>query len=214
MTSKRDITTANENALLSKVVRPIYFARLDFSSGVERYHTGIGPRTATHPIHGSESYTGIGDFGGIEGEILETVNSVPASVKLMLTGIDATTVNMSLTDNYFMRDAELMLGLLDESGDLVTDPIVLYSGLMDKGDIALEQGLGQIQLTIESRAVKLNRASDWRFTDEDKQIEVNGDLMGEYIYRMADLQLVWGKAPVNISRGGGTRPGRPPTRLF
>ena len=62
--SKRDISAANEAAITAKVLRPIIFARLDFASGVQRFHTEIGPKQATHPIHGSESYTGLGDFGG------------------------------------------------------------------------------------------------------------------------------------------------------
>lgn len=202
MTSKRDINATNETALLQRVVRPITFARLDFSSGAERYHTDIGPRNATHPIHGSEVYTGIGDFGGIEGDVVETIKSVAETVNLTITGVDATKVNLAITDNFFMRDVEIMFGLLDESGDLVANPEVLFSGFMGKADIALEAGLGQIMLTCESRGVKLNRPSDWRFTDEDKQIEVNGDLMGEYIYRMVDLQLLWGQHEVG---GGGPR---------
>ena len=39
-------------------------------------------------------------------------------------------------------------------------------------------------------------ASDLRFTDEDLQVEFSGDLMGEYIYRMADLKLYWGDREV------------------
>jgi hypothetical protein len=204
MTSKRTITGTNETAILSKVVRPVYFARLDFASGVERYHTEIGPITATHPVFGAESYTGIGDFGGIEGDVTETVDGVNQTVGLMISGVKAAMINLALTDNFFMRDAEIMLGFMDESKSLLDDPEILYSGFMSTADIALDQGLGQIALTLESRAVKLNRASDWRFTDEDKQIEVNGDLMGEYIYRMTDLQLTWGQNSVD--------PFRPPSR--
>ena len=47
------------------------------------------------------------------------------------------------------------------------------------------------------------RSSDWRFSDEDKQVEVNGDLMGEYIYRMIDLQLTWGDSTYTGGSGGG-----------
>lgn len=192
MTSKRDIDAANETATLTQLVKPVYFVRLDFSSGVERYHTEIGPITATHPIHGSEVYTGIGDFGGIEGEVKESVSGAPVAIKLSLTGVKSSLINTALVDEYYRRDAELMVGLEDESGDLIADPEILFSGFMDKIDISLNTALGQMQLTCESRGTNLQRSSDHRFTDEDKQIEVNGDLMGEYIYRMADLQLFWG----------------------
>lgn len=204
MTSKRTIAGANETAILSKVVRPVYFARLAFASGVERYHTEIGPITATHPVFGAEVYTGIGDFGGIEGDVTETVDGVSQTVKLMISGVKSSLVNLALTDNFFMRDAEIMLGFMSETKTLLANPEILYSGFMSKADVALDGGVGQIALTLESRAVKLNRSSDWRFTDEDKQIEVNGDLMAEYVYRMADLQLTWGADSID--------PFRPPSR--
>ena len=206
MTSKRSITAANETALLAQLVKPVYFTRLDFSSGVERYHTEIGPTTATHPIHGAEVYTGIGDFGGIDGAIVESVSGAPQAIKLTLTGVKSSLINMSLVDDYYRRDAEIMLGLEDEAGALIADPEIVFSGFMDKIDISLTQAVGQMTLTCESRGTNLQRASDWRFTDEDKQIEVNGDLLGEYIYRMADLQLFWGDREFRSPFGSPTVP--------
>lgn len=209
MTSKRTLTSTNETALLDQLVKPVYFARLDFSSGVERYHTEIGPLTATHPVHGAEVYTGIGDFGGIQGEIVESVSGSPQAVKLALTGVKSSMINMALVDDYYRRDVEVMIGLQDNTGAEIDDPEIIFSGFMDKIDIALSDAVGGMVVTCESRGTNLRRASDWRFTDEDKQIEVNGDLLGEYIYRMADLQLYWGDRSVNttFSGGGGGGPG-------
>lgn len=211
MTSKRSITAANETATLAQLVKPVYFARLDFSSGVERYHTEIGPTTATHPIHGAESYLGLGDFGGIDGQVVESVSGSPQSLKLSLSGVNATLINMSLTDDYYRRDVEIMLGLEDEAGDLIANPEILFSGFMDTIAVSLSQGIGQMTLTCESRGTNLQRSSDWRFTDEDKQIEVSGDLLGEYIFRMADLQLFWGDRAFN-SPFGSSSPRDPGTR--
>jgi hypothetical protein len=204
MTSKRSINATNETELLKKVVKIVIFARLDFSSGVQRMHTEIGPITATHPVHGAEVYTGIGDFGGIEGEVVESVSGAPQALKLRLTGIKSSWINMALTDDYYRRDAEVMIGLEDEAGDLVANPEILFSGFMDKVDVALSEGLGAMTLTCESRGTNLQRAPDNRFTDEDKQSEMLGltspettDLMGEYVYRMADLKLYWGDREFN-----------------
>ncbi len=192
MTSKRQISTPNETGVLGAVVKPVVYARLDFSSGIQRFHTEIGPKTAVHPTFGSESYTGIGDFGGLSSEIKEATSGAPANLTLTLTGVDASLVNNALVDDYFRRDAEIMLGLEDGDGVPLDDPEILFSGYMDKLDIVLSQGFGQMTLNLESRGTNLLAPSDHRFTDEDKQAEVTGDLMGEYIYRMADLQLRWG----------------------
>jgi hypothetical protein len=214
MTSKRDISTANDNALSAKVVRPIIYARLDFSSGVQRYHTGIGPKTATHPIYGSESYTGIGDFGGIQGDVVESVSGGTQVLQLRLSGVNASLVNIALVDDYYRRDAELMIGLENESGSLVANPEILFSGFMEYMTISLKQQTGDIVLRIEGRGSNLQRASDLRVTDEDKQREVNGDLLAEYVYLMADLELFWGDKeftsplPNRGGRGGRARRSR------
>lgn len=200
MSSKRRISTPNEVGILSAVVKPVIFARLDFSSGVQRFHTEIGPKTAVHPIFGSETYTGIGDFGGLSSDVSETTSGAPANLTLSLVGLDASLINIALTDDYFRRNAEIMLGLEDGAGILLDDPEILFSGFMDKIDVVLSQGFAQMTLNMESRGTNLLTASDHRSNDETKQAEVTGDLMGEYIYRMADLKLRWGA----IHIGGGT----------
>jgi hypothetical protein len=63
---------------------------------------------------------------------------------------------------------------------------------MDKAGISIGQGKAEITLSCETRATNLASASDLRFSDEDLQAAFNGDLAGEYIFRMADLVLNWG----------------------
>jgi hypothetical protein len=85
-----------------------------------------------------------------------------------------------------------MFGFDDENGDLIDDPVILWSGYMDKVDITLGDATGEMTLTCESRATIGQGASDLRFSDEDLQAAVAGDLGGEYIFRMSDLILSWG----------------------
>lgn len=205
--SIRDISTLNQNATTARIVRPILFARLDFASGVKRLHTEIGPRTATHPIYGAEVYTGIGDLGGITEPITESVSAAPYAVKLALTGVNATLLNDALTDDYHRREAELMFGFDDENGDLLDDPVIVWSGFMDKVDISLAAGRADLTLTCESRATILQGSSGLLFNDEQKQASNPGDLVAEYVYRMVDLVLTWGGDQI---RNGDRRfPGAP-----
>lgn len=192
MTSKRDITSLNQDAILSQIVRPIMFARMDFSSGVRRLHTEIGPRTATHPIFGAEEYIGIGDFGGMTSDIKESISTAPESVSIAISGVSSVFVDIALEDDYYRRDIELMFGFDDEDGVLLDDPVIVYSGFMDTAAISVGKGTAELTLTCESRATNLASASDLRFSDEDLQAAVNGDLAGEYIFRMSDLVLNWG----------------------
>lgn len=207
MTSKRDMAAANETGFLQPHLGIIYYVRMDFSSGVQRFHSRIGPKTATHPIHGSEVYTGVGDFGGIEGDVVESIASLPQALAVSITGVKSAFNNIIITDNYFRRDVDIMVGLFNPStGVLLADPEILYSGFMDKADLVLTEKAGRISLSCESRATILQRASDWRFTDEDLQIEYPGDLMGEYIYKMLDLKIYWGDKEVGGWGTGGPSP--------
>lgn len=198
--SSRDITASNIAATKAKVVRPIVFVRLDFDSGVKRFHTEIGPRTAVHPVYGSEVYTGLGDFGGITGEFTETIGNSPQPIKLALSGVNASLMAdaQDYTD-WFWREGDICFGFDDESGTLVDDLTVLDSRFMDKVNVTLNQGIATLQLSLESRAILLSGNSDLRFTDEQKQADVPGDLAGEYIYRMLDIVLKFGDQFVNAT---------------
>lgn len=203
MTSKREITTANENATLAAVARPTWFLRMDFSSGVKRFHTGIGDRDAVHPVHGSETYTGAAEFGSVAKSVVESIGSDAKSISFKLSGVDTNEISDVITDDYFRRDVDLMLGLDDENGDLIDDPVLINTWLMDHATIALGKEFGEMNMQAESRALLMEVGSDWRFTDEDLQSAFSGDKAGEYFYRMLDLVIKWGGSNTNYRTGGG-----------
>ena len=203
MTSKRNISALNETALNARVVRPIMFLRLDFLSAVQLFHTEIGPRDAVHPIFGSETYTGVGDFGGITSNIVESISQAPQGVKFSITGVKSSLIQTALTDDYHRRNADALFGFDDENGVLIDDPVIVWSGFMDKFDIVLGKDKGQMTLTCESRGTIGKQSSDLRFSDEDLQAAVAGDLGGEYIFRMGDLVLTWGGDSIQQSGLGG-----------
>ena len=92
-----------------------------------------------------------------------------------------------------------MLGFDNESGVLLDDPVILDSRFMDKLNVTLNKGIATMQLSCESRAILLTGNSDLRFTDEQKQTDVPGDLAGEYIYRMLDIILKFGDGVVQAA---------------
>jgi len=198
----RDISATNITAMMSAVVRPIIFARFDFASGVKRFHTEIGPRIAVHPIFGSETYLGVGSFGGMTSDVKETISLSHASLQLSLTGVDPALISDALTDDYHRRDVDLMIGLDDVNGVLVDDPVLLWSGFMDHAIINLGEQSAEMTLVCEDRSTNLRGRCDLRFTDEDMQAVHTGDRIAEYAYRMVDLQIKWGGDQVNSGGGG------------
>lgn len=200
--STRDISSAYITALAAQPIRAVVFFRLDFDTTPLLAHTEIGPRTAVHPVHGSESYDGVGDIGGLSASIVESVGNAPQAVRFTLSGVNAARVTTALDDTeYHRRDVDIMLGLDDANGDLIGDPVEIYSGYMDKADLTLDKNVASITMTCESRATILQDAPLLRFTDEALQEEYTGDLGGEYIFRMLDMQLPWGDGKVQHMQG-------------
>lgn len=210
--SDRDISALNIDALDASHIKAVLFVRMDFGNGVQRFHTEIGPRDAAHPVFGTETYLGIGTLGGLASDIVESVSAAPAAMRIALSGIDAALINTTITEDYFRRDVDVMIGFEAPDGSAIDDPVVLYSGLMDKVDIILNEGQAEIVLTAESRGTNLLGASDWRFTDEDKRAEVPGDTFGRFIYRMVDIVVKWGGGVVG-GFGGSVQPSRDRPRV-
>lgn len=191
--SVRNISASIQAALQSNQhVSSVQFVRLDFPSGVIRGHTRIGPITWTHPVYGSETYTGVGDFGKISGELDEGLQNRSYPVRFFLSGVDSTLLSAVLTDNTHRQEAQVWQGLLAESGALIDTPTLLWSGFFDKADIEKGGGLGKIACTCVGRNDTGRESSGVRYTDEQQQLEQPGDLGFEYLYQLQDISLRWG----------------------
>ena len=123
----RGLSTAVVNALKSDVVRPVTFAKLDFSSSTMYVHDSIGTFT-----WGGNDWLGVGDFGSVS-TIEEGTDISPYSITLELSGLDSTIANIGSagTEDYYLRDVDIYLGLLDEDEALIEDPNQIWSGFMD-----------------------------------------------------------------------------------
>ena len=145
----RSFSTAVKNALKSNTVRIVMFAELDFSSGILYVHDGIGTYT-----WGGEDWLGVGDFGSIS-SIEEGSEVSPYSINLTLSALDTTMAGAALTEDYFMRDVTVYIGILDEDDALIDTPVQVWAGFMDVMTItAGSSGGDSITLTAESELSK------------------------------------------------------------
>ena len=189
----RGLSGANLSAVQASSVKAVAFVRMDFLAGIRRFHTLIGDLTITHPIFGAETYNGIGDFGGISA-VEETIDSRAVGVKLVLSGVSTPLITALKTDTYHRRPASLLIGLRNlATGVLVDDPIEVWAGVMDKGDIGMAKNSGRIVMNCESDADTLRDTSGWLFNDEDQQAIHPGDKAFEYLDQIALMGSIrWG----------------------
>jgi hypothetical protein len=195
----RGLSASVISALSSNTVRPIIFAQLDFSSGTLYVHDGIGTYT-----WGSQDWSGVGSFGAIS-NIQEGAEVSPYSITLTLSGVDTGLTGTALTEDYFMRDVKIYVGMLDEDDVLVDTPAQIWSGFMDVMTVTLgSSGGDSIELTCESELAKFDRSANLRYTHVQQQKRNSSDLFFEFLKDIDGAKIRW-KSPSseNLTGGGG-----------
>lgn len=195
----RGLSAGVISALSSNTVRPIIFAELHFSSGVVYTHDGIGTYT-----WGSQDWIGIGSFGTIS-NIQEGSEVSPYSITLMLSGLDSTMSSAALTEDYFMREVTLYLGMLDEDDVLIDTPTQLWTGFMDVMTVNIgDSGGDTIELVCESELAKFDRSSNLRYTHVQQQKVNSSDLFFEFLKDIEGAKIRWKSANSENLTGGGS----------
>ena len=137
----RDLSSTNATALDDDLIRPVVFTQLEFDSptGTLYLHDDIGPITANDWGGTSQTWEGVGDFGGIS-KIDEGRDVSPYAVDLMLSGIDAGIASQALTDDSVLRNVYILIGLLDSSRALIDSPHPMWAGHVDDIQVAIGSG--------------------------------------------------------------------------
>lgn len=175
------------------------FAELDFSSGILYVHDGLGTYT-----WGGEDWLGVGDFGSISS--IEEGSEISAySINLTLSALDSTMAGAALTEDYFMRDVTIYMGILDEDDALVDTPVQVWAGFMDVMSItAGASGGDSISLTCESELGKFDRSSNLKYTHANQQKKDSTDLFFEFLKDIEGVKISWGKAGSGTGVGGNS----------
>lgn len=169
-------------ALSQPEVEPFYAVEMDFDSAPVRFWTGYGERTIF-----SETYIGTGNLLNISG--LDEVNDLSAkNITLQLSGVPTDLVSLALQEPYQRRACKVYFGTTDTS-----TPIEVFSGLMDVMSIEDSGDASTITLTVESKLVRLEKASNWRYTNENHQSRYADDTFFSYVSGLQARDIVWGR---------------------
>lgn len=186
-------------ALQSQNVKVVTFAELDFASGTIYAHNSIGTYT-----WGGQDWLGVGDFANVS-SIQEGAEVSPYSVSLTLSGLDSTLSGAALTEDYFMRDVTIYLGLLDADDELIEDPSQVWSGFMDVMTISAgASGGDSITLTCESELARFDRSSNLRYTHANQQKKDPTDKFFEFLKDIEGVKIKWKSLKSeNLTGSGG-----------
>lgn len=186
--SREDLTAGMVSEATAASLRPRLLAKLEFDSGDVRVWSGVGDLS-----FGGETYTGVGDLGGVSAVEEKTATNATGLV-YTLSGVPSALVSIALREHYQDRPATLWFGALDASGALIADPYQAHAGRMDQ--MTLEEGgeTATIRLSCESHLIDLERPRERRYTPEDQQDEYANDTLFVNVAGLQDAQVPWGRA--------------------
>lgn len=172
--------------------------KLALRSKTEYIWSGVGPL-----VWDAQTYSGVGTLGQI-GDIVENTIVRAEGTTLTLSGVDPSTGTSYLT-NDMMAEAltdvqvgapcRIYLGALDENINLVGAPYLLFRGVVDKPPVLLDPEHPSIQISVESRMINHERATNRRYTATDQRDNGNPNDSGfNGVEALADQGLKWGVA--------------------
>lgn len=183
----------------SKVLRPIIMIDMMFTSEPLYLWNGNGTLT-----HSSTNYLGVGDLISI-GSISEKIDLTATGVSVTLAGIKQSLLNIALAEPYQNRLITIRLGAMNESGDLVSSPVIMFQGKMDVMTIQDDGNTATITVQCESKLIQLDRAFVRRYTAEDQKIDFPNDTGLNFMAKIQGIPIPWGISNSISSSGGGTR---------
>jgi hypothetical protein len=184
----RGASTAFLTALQSQVTRPVIFFEGVFGAGTLRLWSGLGSI-----IWGGQTWTGAGTLLSLS-EIDEPTDIVAAGFTVSLSGIPTDLVSAVIADVMQGDQGRILIGLLDDAGALIVDPVLAASGRMDVPTITDDAETCVIDVSYEGRLIDLNRPREWRYTHESQQQVYPGDRGFEYVAALQDKEIIWGQA--------------------
>jgi len=182
----RGIDSALLTALTQPEVQPFYAVEFLFSVTPLRFWTGYGDRDIT--VRGeSQTFTGAATLLSISG--MDEVKDLSAkSVTITLSGIESEAISLALAENYQRRTCRIYVG--EQS---VSSVVEVFTGRMDTMSIQDTGTTSTIELTVESNLVELERASNWRYTNDNHKSRHPDDEFFSYVQSIQDVQVAWGR---------------------
>ena len=153
-------------------------------------------------IINSETYIGAGSLLTIS-SMEETTELASNGVVVSISGMDATVVNLALTENYQNRPITIFLGYVMGGTNEVAGTITLFKGRMTSLVINDTPAGSSVTIDSESRLVDLDRPSHFRYTKESQNFLHSGDTSLNRVSSLQDKQIVWGKTSANGDGGFG-----------
>lgn len=201
----RDLGATTLSHITDPYVIPVYLVELHYDAGTVYYHDDVGTIA-----YGGHNFVGVGTFGSID-PIEETEKLEATTVKLRLSGIDATTIDQATLRNFYGRTAIVYWALRNTlTGALYNDPEVQFYGRIDQMTCQYTADEATIEVELISEAQDWARVNGEMYSDSQLQKEHPGDLLFQYVDQITDVSIHWVKAQT-VRFGTGLSGGNAPS---
>jgi hypothetical protein len=190
----RDLTSAMVDELTASENRPILLFEGVFSSGTLRFWTGSGVLSWD-----SKDWQGNGLLHGFK-LAPETGDIEATGIEVELSGVSQSIIQLVLSSVQQGKSGKIWLGMLDQDGDVIADPYLVFSGLFDMAEITEDSEMPEVVLKYETRLIELESARDFRYTQESQKLFNSDDKGFEYIDSIQDWSGFWGRTKREIKR--------------
>ena len=110
------------------------------------------------------------------------------SANITLNGIPPEIISLALQEPYQNRECRILFGVNDSS-----DIVEVFAGTMDRMTIQDSGETGTIDLTVESKWVRLDRPNVRRYTSESQKSRHSTDTFFDYVAELQDKEVLWGR---------------------
>lgn len=204
----RGLTAEALSAAMGSVVGSVLFVEAEFSGGPIRFWNGPGPL-----VWDNKTWTGAGLLLAMS-EIQETGGIEATGVTLTLSGVPSSLISIAYGEFIQGRPCRVWQGFLTASNQVIVSPNLVTQGRMDTIADSDDGTYARITVTVESNLSDLKRLRVRRLTDQDQQRLFPGDRGLEYVARLQNQEIPWGRAGGASSganpqggQGGQGRPG-------
>lgn len=143
-------------------------------------------------IYLANTYIGVGDLLAL-GSVQESAELKANGTSITLTGVKTSLIAIARDEDYQGKKATIKLGAMNESAQVITTPVTLFTGFMDVMSIADSGETSTINVTVENKLIAFERKYVRRFTDNDQKIDHPTDDGFEFVASIQDKEIIWGR---------------------
>lgn len=191
----RGLGSSFKAALASGYIKPCFLLDIELSNGTYlRYTTwdrDISYSANTYSANGYFKSPGQIQQGldGADGMTIDLVGEPSVMIATLLTSLGRRRLGI------------LRLALLDSSNSVIDTPI-RFDGYLETVSLHDTPEEAMVTLNYKSELSRIHSPVPDRMNHESQQIYYPGDKGFEYLDRLKDLRVIWGRAKVRVDRYG------------